>query len=120
MNEVKAADVSPDTPLRLEVAAKAAFPDGSISINSLRGENRRRAAGGNEDRGKCFVTLRAVKEMGERCRVTPPLVLSTESEPTLDGQDNLKKQRDPQTGRARCTVCGAEDGTQGDRTDGVA
>jgi hypothetical protein len=63
MNIVNPADVAPDTPLRLEVAAKLAFPDGSISVNSLR---REIAAGRLEAMriaGKHYVTLRGIGEL---------------------------------------------------------
>lgn len=57
------------TPLRLEVAAKIAFPDGSISVSAM----RRLVDSGQLDHeriaGKIFVTLKAISEMRSRCRV---------------------------------------------------
>ena len=62
--------VTPDTPLRLDLAARLAFPDGSLSGTSL----RREAAAGRLQveriAGKLFTTLQAITEMRERCRAT--------------------------------------------------
>jgi hypothetical protein len=71
MNIVNPAAVAPDTPLRLEVAAKLAFPDGSISVNSLRREIAAGRLEASKIAGKHFVTLRAIREMGRLCRVVP-------------------------------------------------
>ena len=59
------------TPLRLDVAARIAFPGGGISASSL----RRERDNGNlvivPIAGKDFVTLQAIAEMREKCRVNP-------------------------------------------------
>jgi hypothetical protein len=61
--------VTPTTPLRLEVAARLGFPDGSMSASAL----RRLAVSGQLDHeriaGKLFVTLNAISEMRSRCHV---------------------------------------------------
>ena len=61
--------LTPTTPLRLEKAAQLAFPDGSISASTL----RRMIVAGKLDAeliaGKYFVTLAAIGEMRNRCRV---------------------------------------------------
>jgi hypothetical protein len=61
--------MTPTTPLRLEVAAQLAFPDGSITASAL----RRMAATGKLDHekiaGKIYVTLASIEEMRKRCRV---------------------------------------------------
>lgn len=61
--------VTSTTPLRLEMAAKLGFPDGSMTTGAL----RRLAAAQKLDHekiaGKYFVTLAAIEEMRERCRV---------------------------------------------------
>lgn len=63
--------ISPDTPLRLDVAAAMEFPDGSISVKSL----RREAGRGNLEiiriAGKDFTTVAAIKRMIEKCRASP-------------------------------------------------
>jgi hypothetical protein len=68
--------VTPTTPLRLEVAARLAFPDGSMTVSAL----RRLVVGGKLDHefiaGKYYVTLAAIEEMRSKCRVqakAPPL-----------------------------------------------
>jgi hypothetical protein len=59
----------PDTMLRLEAAAALAFPDGSMTVASL----RREAAAGRlavfRIAGKDFTTLADVLEMKSKCRV---------------------------------------------------
>src|SRR6266403_581502 len=61
--------VTPTTPLRLEVAARLAFPDGSMTVSAL----RRLVVGGKLDHefiaGKYYVTLAAIEEMRSKCRV---------------------------------------------------
>lgn len=62
--------ITDDTPLRLEVAAALAFPDGGIKGSSLRLE----AGKGRLDvfliAGRYFTTLAAVARMVEACRVS--------------------------------------------------
>jgi len=61
--------VTPTTPLRLDVAARLAFPDGSIKASAL----RRMAASGKLDHekiaGKLYTTLANIEEMRCSCRV---------------------------------------------------
>ena len=58
-----------DEPLRLDVAAAKAFPDGSMSKNGLRREARRGRLVIQRIAGKDYTTLRAIGEMRELCRV---------------------------------------------------
>lgn len=58
-----------DTPLRLDIAAALAFPDGSVSGASLRREADRGRLEVEVIAGKLFTSLRAIREMRERCRV---------------------------------------------------
>src|SRR6266568_7855596 len=62
-------NVGPDTPLRLSVAAALAFPDGSISENSLRREAKRGRLTVEVISGKAFVTLNEISRMRDQCRV---------------------------------------------------
>jgi hypothetical protein len=71
MNDIGLHKINLDTPLRLGVAAKLAFPDGSISIGSLRGEIAAGRLKAHKIAGKHFVTMREIEEMRERCRVIP-------------------------------------------------
>src|SRR5689334_11013688 len=63
--------ITPETPLRLDVAARLHFPDGSISGRSL----EREAAKGNlivmRIAGKAFTTLSELTKMCEKCRSQP-------------------------------------------------
>jgi hypothetical protein len=63
--------VSEDTLLRLEVAAKIAFPLGGMGVSGL----RREAGRGNlriyKMANKDFTTLRDINGMREKCRATP-------------------------------------------------
>lgn len=67
-------DVTDSMPLRLDIAARLAFPDGSIGLSSL----RREAAKGNLEvwriAGKDMTTLAAIREMMDKCLVkrSPP------------------------------------------------
>ncbi len=65
------AAIRDDDPLRLDIAARLAFPDGSMTVAVLR---RERDAGrlaveriGNRD----YTTIAAIKEMREQCRLAP-------------------------------------------------
>ncbi|HEY0850853.1 MAG TPA: hypothetical protein VGD96_13105, partial [Bradyrhizobium sp.] len=65
------AEVTPTTPLRLDVAARLAFPGNSVSASALR---RLIVAGKLEASliaGKYFVTLNSIEGMIKRCRVKP-------------------------------------------------
>jgi hypothetical protein len=61
--------VTPDTPLRLEIAAAIAFPDGSITVAGLRREAARGRLVLERVAGKDFTTLANIERMRELCRV---------------------------------------------------
>ncbi len=61
----------PDAPLRLSVAAKLAFPDGSMTASGLRREAARGRLRIERIANKDFVTLAEIKRMRELCRVPP-------------------------------------------------
>src|SRR5947208_3578003 len=61
--------VKPDTPLRLEVAAALAFPDGSMTASGLRKEAGKGRLAIERVAGKDYTTLAAINEMRARCRV---------------------------------------------------
>jgi hypothetical protein len=60
--------IGDDEPLRLEIAAARAFPDGSMTAAGLRREHRRGRLIIERVAGKDYTTLRAIKEMREKCR----------------------------------------------------
>lgn len=66
---VELGDVPRDAPLRLSVAAKIAFPDGSMTVSGLRREAGRGRLRIERIAGKDFTTLSAIDEMRELCRV---------------------------------------------------
>lgn len=61
--------ITPTTPLRLDVAARLAFPDGSIGVSGLRREIARGNLRAERIAGKIFVTLAAIEDMRTRCAV---------------------------------------------------
>src|SRR5262245_28870513 len=62
------AQINPDTPLRLDVAARIAFPAGGMSASGLRRERDRGRLVTERIAGKDFTTLRAIEDMREKCR----------------------------------------------------
>ena len=66
---INPARITPTSPLRLDVAAALAYPDGSMTANGLRTE----AAKGNlrieKTAGRFYTTLADIEKMRERCRV---------------------------------------------------
>src|SRR3974390_3193877 len=63
--------ISPDTPLRLKVAAALAYPDGSMTASGLRREAKRGRLVIERTAGKDYTTLAAIKRMRGLCRVNP-------------------------------------------------
>ena len=61
--------VTPDSPLRLSVAAALAFPDGSMSPSGLRREGARGRLVIERIAGKDYTTLANIERMRELCRV---------------------------------------------------
>src|SRR5262249_4443525 len=59
----------PDTPLRLDVAAALAFPDGSMTASGLRREAAKGRLAIERVAGKDFTTLAAIENMRALCRV---------------------------------------------------
>jgi hypothetical protein len=58
-----------DAPLRLKVAARAAFPDGTMTASGLRREAERGRLVIERIAGKDFTTLAHIQRMRELCRV---------------------------------------------------
>src|SRR5271166_1123094 len=61
--------ITPDTPLRLAIAAALAFPDGSMSASGLRREAARGRLVIERIAGKDYTTLGNIERMRELCRV---------------------------------------------------
>jgi hypothetical protein len=62
-------DVHPDTPLRLDVAASLAYPDGSMTASGLRREAKRGRLVIERIAGKDYTTLGYINRMREQCRL---------------------------------------------------
>jgi hypothetical protein len=60
--------ITPTTPLRLDVAAQLAFPDGSMTASGLRREGRRGHLVIERIAGKDFTTLQHIENMRLKCR----------------------------------------------------
>lgn len=61
--------VTSTTPLRLEVAAKIAFPDGSMKLAGLRREIARGRLSYEVIAGKHYTTLSDIEDMRRLCRI---------------------------------------------------
>src|SRR5215813_9563695 len=64
-------DIGDDDPLRLEVAAALAYPDGSMTASGLRREAGRGRLAIERVAGKDYTTLAAIEGMRAQCRVVP-------------------------------------------------
>jgi len=62
-------DIADTTPIRLDIAARLAFPDGSIGISSLRREAARGRLRVWRIAGKDMTTLSEIEKMVELCLV---------------------------------------------------
>lgn len=62
-------NITPTTPLRLETAARIAFPDGSMKLAGLRREIARGRLAYEVIAGKHYTTLADIEDMRRLCRV---------------------------------------------------
>jgi hypothetical protein len=62
-------EVTPNTPLRLSIAAILAYPDGSMSASGLRREAAKGRLIVERTAGKDYTTLANIDRMRELCRV---------------------------------------------------
>lgn len=73
-------DIPRDAPLRLAVAAKIAFPDGSMGAPGLRKERDKGRLTTEMIAGKEYTTLADIERMRELCRIVrSPMSLDAES-----------------------------------------
>jgi hypothetical protein len=61
--------VERNTPMPLEMAARVAFPDGSMTVSGLRNEIRKGNLPASKIAGRIWVTLNDIERMVESCRV---------------------------------------------------
>jgi hypothetical protein len=75
--EIDLSAIGPDTPLRLEVAARIAYPDGSMTKSGLRREIARGRLECERTVNRQYVTLAGIQRMRAKCRETPKVPAST-------------------------------------------
>ena len=78
-------------PLRLRVAAKIAFPDGSMSASGLRNEAKRGRLMVERIAGRDYTTLENIDRMRELCRVPARAPDSTSERPDTGMESSLPK-----------------------------
>lgn len=85
--------IGPDTPLRLEIAAAVAFPDGSMTVRGLQKERDKGRLTVERIAGKDYTTLAAFDEMRRLCRFTPkqPLRAAERPDPSVPQQALLQR-----------------------------
>jgi hypothetical protein len=69
-NDAEFDNVTPNTPLRLEAAARLAFPDGSMKLAGLRREIARGRLAYEVIANKHYTTLADIEDMRKLCRVS--------------------------------------------------
>ena len=69
-------DIGSDTPLRLAAAVALAFPQGGMTVSGLRREAARGRLVIMRIAGKDWVTLSAIREMMDKCRVVREVPIS--------------------------------------------
>src|SRR5882724_4454390 len=84
--------ITRDTPLRLEAAAKLAFPDGSMKLAGLRREISRGRLAYEVIAGKHYTTLADIDAMRDLCRVQVKGRISGAERPGLRTENSTKSQ----------------------------
>lgn len=85
--ELLPSEVMPTTILRLADAARLAFPDGSITVTSLRREAQKGHLTVWRIAGKDMTSLAEIELMKDRCRVTAREPAGTMAPPRSDLED---------------------------------
>jgi hypothetical protein len=91
--------ISPDTPLRLDVAARLAFPDGSMTASGLRRERDRDRLVIERVAGKDYTTLGHINRMRKLCRLEAKARAST-----YDRRDTTKRDTMRQSGSSATEI----------------
>lgn len=91
-------EISDDTPLRLDIAARLMFPDGSIGLSSLRREVAKGRLQVWRIAGKDMTTLSEIRNMVTRCLVSPspPAYGSGQVPPTENPSGSSSTEDDTQ------------------------
>jgi hypothetical protein len=93
-------EIGPDTPLRLDVAARIAFPGGAMTVSGLRREAARGRLMIERIAGKDFTTLAAIATMREKCRAQPPRPTSTSENAATEPLTGSSSMPDARSGQA--------------------
>jgi hypothetical protein len=96
MKALALSDITPTTPLRLDIAARIAFPDGSLTKSGLRREIARGRLECERIAGKQYVTLAAIEAMRIKCRENSKALASISGNAkaaTLFGSSSTEQQR---------------------------
>ncbi len=83
-------EITDTTPLRLDVAARLAFPDGTIGASGLRSEASKGRLAITRIANRDYTTLAAIREMIEKCRV-----------PQKEHASGCGRRGEPRTGAPR-------------------
>jgi hypothetical protein len=81
--------IRPNTPLRLDVAAALAYPDGSMTASGLRREHKRGRLIIERTAGKDYTTLADIERMRVLCREGDTRRVSGSGEPNMTGMESL-------------------------------
>jgi hypothetical protein len=81
--------IRPNTPLRLDVAAALAYPDGSMTASGLRREHKRGHLIIERTAGKDYTTLADIERMRALCREGDTRRVSGSERPSMTGMENL-------------------------------
>jgi hypothetical protein len=100
--------VTPDTPLRLDVIASLAFPDGSMTKSGLRREITRGNLVCELIAGKHYTTLHAINEMRSKCRDKRKARASTSEDVTDENQSGSSSTERTRSALAAAQMIGAE------------
>lgn len=94
-------EVGDDEPLRLEVAAALAFPDGSMTASGLRREAGKGNLALERIAHKDYTTLRAISEMRKKCRVEAKVQDSGCNLPERTGRGTSSNRPSGSSGKAQ-------------------
>jgi hypothetical protein len=87
------AEIGPDTPLRLKMAVKVAFPLGGMTLSGLRSEAKKGNLAIEVIAGKQFTTLKAIPEIGKNAAPKQrPKALATASQKRQERKDHRTKR----------------------------
>jgi hypothetical protein len=102
-NANEPSNIALNTPLRLEIAAALAYPDGSMTASGLRREAKRGRLVIERTAGKDYTTLHNIEQMRELCRVESRARVSGCAEPNTIAQGG---SRTPPSGSLKTVTTG--------------